>query len=80
VLGIRPEHLRLQPPPGDAGRQWSISGTVELVEPLGSLMDLHVRVAGDHCLVCRVPVGLIDADNRATLYVDLGKVHWFGEE
>ena len=80
VLGIRPENLQLQPPPGDvAGRQWSISGAVELVEPLGSLMDLHVRVADDHRLVCRVPVGPIDADNRVSLYVDLSKIHLFAE-
>ena len=78
VLGVRPENLQLQPP-GDAGRQWSISGSVELVEPLGSLMDLHVRVAGDHRLVCRVPVGPIDADNRVTLYMDLAKAHLFVE-
>ncbi len=42
-------------------------------------MDLHVRLAGDHRLVCRVPVGPIDADNRVTLYIDLAKAHLFVE-
>jgi multiple sugar transport system ATP-binding protein len=78
VLGIRPEDLHLQPTCGDAGqRQWSVSGVVELVEPLGSTMDLHVKLSGNHSLVCRAPLANIDADNHVTLYVDPLKIHLF---
>jgi len=56
---------------------WSISGTVEVVEPLGSMMDLHVRVAGGQRLVCRVPAGPIQCDSQATLYVNPSETHLF---
>ena len=78
VLGIRPDNLRLQPASGDAA--WSISGTVEVVEPLGSLMDLHVKVAGGQRLVCRVPAGPIQCDSQATLYVDPSETHVFAAD
>ena len=78
ALGIRPDNLRLQPASGDG--TWSISGTVEVVEPLGSMMDLHVRVAGGQRLVCRVPAGPIQCDSEATLHVDSSKTHLFAAD
>jgi multiple sugar transport system ATP-binding protein len=78
VLGIRPDNLRLQPAPGNGA--WSISGTVEVVEPLGSLMDLHVKVEGGQRLVCRVPAGPIPCDSQITLHVDLLEAHLFAAD
>jgi ABC-type sugar transport system ATPase subunit len=81
VLGIRPDNLRLQPASSDAERLgWSISGTVEVVEPLGSTMDLHVRIANGQRFVCRVPAGPIQCDSEATLYVDSLKTHLFAAD
>jgi len=78
ALGIRPDNLQLQPASGDGvGPAWSISGTVEVVEPLGSMMDLHVRVAGGQRLVCRVPAGPIQCDSQTTLYVNPSETHLF---
>jgi len=67
--------VTLQPVPGDGS--WTISGTVEVIEPLGSMMDLHVRIADAQRLICRVPAGPIQCDSEATLYVDPSKTHLF---
>ncbi len=56
---------------------WIISSTVEVVEPLGSTVDLHVRIADGHRLVCRVPAIPIACDSQVTLHVDASKVHLF---
>jgi multiple sugar transport system ATP-binding protein len=56
---------------------WSISGTVEVIEPLGSVMDLHVRVAGGQRLVCRVPAEAIQCESQVTLHVDASATHLF---
>jgi ABC-type sugar transport system ATPase subunit len=60
--------------------RWSISGTVEVVEPLGSAMDLHVRIASDQRLVCRVAAAPIQCDSQATLHVDSSKTHLFAAD
>ena len=75
VLGIRPDNLQPQPPPGQ--HACSISGTVEVVEPLGSTMDLHVRIADGQRLVCRLPAVAIPCDSQVTLYVDASATHLF---
>lgn len=41
VLGIRPEHIRLQEQPGD----FALSARIDLVEHLGSVMHLHSRMS-----------------------------------
>jgi multiple sugar transport system ATP-binding protein len=78
VLGIRPDNLRLQPP--SSGSPWTICGTVEVIEPLGSMMDLHVKFADGQCLVCRVPTGPIKCGTQATLYVDPSETHLFAAD
>lgn len=73
ALGIRPENLQLRPSNG----QCSISGTVEVVEPLGSTMDLCVRLSDGQRLVSRVAAEPIQCDIQTTLYVDPTKTHLF---
>jgi multiple sugar transport system ATP-binding protein len=81
VLGIRPDSLRLEPSSGDGGRAaWSISGTVEVIEPLGSVMDLHVKVAGGQRLVCRVTAEPIQRDSHVVLHVDASTTHLFAAD
>ena len=81
VLGIRPEHLRLQPALASTGQAaWTVTGTVEVVEPLGSMMDLHVAIAGGQRLVCRVSAEPIECDSELTLYVDVSKAHLFAAD
>jgi ABC-type sugar transport system ATPase subunit len=54
TIGIRPEDILPQSPMGDAPGRAVISGTVEVIEPLGSETHIAVRV-GDDILTCRTP-------------------------
>jgi multiple sugar transport system ATP-binding protein len=54
TIGIRPEDILPQSPMGDAPGRAVISGTVEVIEPLGSETHIAVRV-GDEILTCRTP-------------------------
>ena len=76
VLGVRPEHFLVRPP--DAGAVAPVRMTIDVVEPLGSNMDLYMStVLNDH-VVARVEAGSrLQANSQATLYVDLRKVHFF---
>jgi multiple sugar transport system ATP-binding protein len=71
LLGIRPEDLRL----GAAGD--GIPATVELAEPLGNEILLHVRTAGVE-LTARLPAGVPPATGSPVhLAVDPARVHFF---
>jgi multiple sugar transport system ATP-binding protein len=71
ILGVRPEHVVLSA--GDNG----IASRVELVEPLGNEVLLHVSV-GEHQLTARLPAGHLPvAGDTVHLEVDTTKVHLF---
>jgi multiple sugar transport system ATP-binding protein len=73
VLGIRPEHVHL----AQAGQ--GISGRVELAEPLGNELLLHVSI-GEHQLTARLPAGSPPASGSTVyLEVDRKKVHLFDQ-
>ncbi len=72
LLGIRPEHLRLQ------GREDEpfLAGSIEAVEPLGREVLLHVRVAGRELTVLGEPPGL-PTGRQVKLYPELPRIHLF---
>jgi multiple sugar transport system ATP-binding protein len=71
VLGVRPEHVHL------AGSGQRIAGRVELAEPLGNELLLHVS-AGEHHLTSRLPPGTPPAaGSQVELEIDAGRVHLF---
>jgi multiple sugar transport system ATP-binding protein len=74
VMGIRPEHLHLTPL--DAGA--SIKVRLNVVEPLGSDMDVYMNTAlHDHVVGRMEAQGGIQSGAEATVYVDLRKAHFF---
>jgi multiple sugar transport system ATP-binding protein len=74
VMGVRPEHVRLAPPGS------GIPGRVELAEPLGNELLLHVS-AGEHPLTARLPAGTPPATGSAVhLEMDSGRIHLFDRE
>jgi ABC-type sugar transport system ATPase subunit len=75
VLGVRPHDLRCE----RDGREGSVAGTVELVEPLGSETILHVAAAGaDRTLTVVVPPERAPArGERVFLVFPPGRLHWF---
>ena len=74
-VGVRPEHLTLEPLAGD-GPRWE--GTVRIVERLGGLTNLHVDVGSGHDLVVQAP-GAHGAQvgERVSLAADRGHLHFF---
>jgi len=78
VLGARPEILRVEPIEGQTHNTLSVK--VDVVEPLGDEVDVHLSTEGQSCLVARL-------DNRdapdlhselpARIHVDLDRVHFF---
>ena len=76
TVGIRPEHLTLDPtaPPGA-----SIQVTAELVEALGADTLVHCRVgAGDGALLARLPGNAtVQTGDRMSLTVSPGELHLF---
>jgi multiple sugar transport system ATP-binding protein len=80
VLGIRPEHLSLSPPGG--GDSSPLSLRVNVLEPLGNMMDAYMSTELDNPTVGRVEAlgaaqAGLRAEGRATLHVDLRRVHFF---
>ncbi|MEO8199746.1 MAG: sn-glycerol-3-phosphate ABC transporter ATP-binding protein UgpC [Gemmatimonadota bacterium] len=73
ILGVRPEDVRL----GDPGQ--GIPAMVELAEPLGNELLLHVR-AGEVELTARLPAGSPPTSgSQVHLAVDPAKVHFFDQ-
>ena len=73
MLGVRPEHVRFAEGQG-------IPGRVDLAEPLGNELLLHVSV-GEHQLTSRLPPGTPPgAGSVVNLMIDREKVHLFDRE
>lgn len=83
VVGVRPEHLEVEPPAAETLRDATIDGVVEMVETLGfakyayvrtdfaapdNFADGSVRVDGDHHLL------VARADSRVQVRVG-SKIH-----
>ncbi|HEX4123517.1 MAG TPA: sn-glycerol-3-phosphate ABC transporter ATP-binding protein UgpC [Tepidisphaeraceae bacterium] len=74
VLGIRPEHLHLEPVPGGA----AIKVHLNVIEPLGNDMDVYMSTRGHDQIVGRLEARMgVVAGTDATVYVDLRKAHFF---
>ena len=76
MVGIRPEHI-LDPSEPARGATARLSGTVEVVEPLGDKVIIHVRV-GDEVLVYQVePHAMPEMGDPAELVLELDQLHFF---
>jgi len=78
VLGIRPEHVRLDRPDGAAGLDAAVKVRLNVIEPLGSEMDVHMNTALHDQMVGRMDARIgVQAGAEATVFVDARKVHVF---
>jgi multiple sugar transport system ATP-binding protein len=77
VLGIRPEHFSLKPP--DSGNELAaLAVKINVIEPLGSEMDVYMSTIHNETVVGRVEAQAgLERDTQVTLYVDVRKVHVF---
>ena len=79
-FGIRPEDLYDKLFITDAPTECMVTATVELVEPLGAEVYLHLRV-GQHALIARVgPHDRPEVNQDIDLVFDMGKAHFFDPE
>ncbi|MBI2175078.1 MAG: TOBE domain-containing protein, partial [Candidatus Omnitrophica bacterium] len=77
IFGVRPEDLYDKLFITDAPVDCIVTATVELVEPLGSEVYLHLRL-GQHILIARVgPHDRPEVNQDIDLVFDMGKVHFF---
>ena len=77
TFGIRPEDLYDKLFITDAPEDCIMRSTVELVEPLGAEVYLHLRV-GSHALMARVgPHDRPEENQDLDLVFDMGKAHFF---
>ena len=77
VLGIRPEHFGLRPDDIPQGRA-SLEVTLNVVEPLGSDMDVYMSTNLHDHVVGRVAARTgLEVGKRTTVLVDTDKVHFF---
>ena len=77
VLGVRPEHLHLQPI-NEAGPAVTLELNVTVIEPLGNDMDVYMSTNLTPHVVGRVEARAgVNAAERVTMYVDLRKVQFF---
>ncbi len=77
VLGIRPEGLELHPTAEANREDMAIDGELDVVEPLGNMMDMFVSIAGGGRLVSRVKAEVIDEGTKVKLFLDADKLHLF---
>jgi multiple sugar transport system ATP-binding protein len=77
VLGIRPEHLYLQPVGGE-GDCCPLDVKLNVIEPLGNDMDVYAQTRLSDRVVGRLEAqsGLA-TDAQVRLYADLRRVHFF---
>jgi multiple sugar transport system ATP-binding protein len=78
VLGVRPEALSRSAEHRFGGGDNVLDVTVNVVEPLGDRMDLHVSTRAHDRLVARVEASReLREGLRMPMYVDLDRVHLF---
>lgn len=76
VLGIRPEALKLES--DSANPRNSLSATIGVTEPLGSMMDVFATTASGQSITARIKAVPIDSGTAATFAIDQDHIHIFG--
>ncbi len=77
VFGIRPEDLYDKLFIAETPIDSAVTSTVEVVEPMGSEVYLHLK-AGKHALVARVnPQARPEVNQDLDIVFDMGKAHFF---
>jgi multiple sugar transport system ATP-binding protein len=74
VAGIRPESFQILDAPTEGQ---SIPATVQVVEPLGSMMDVYLVLSSGKRVVARVPAGKLTEGKSIHARVNPAEVHLF---
>jgi len=80
ILGIRPENILLNNRKEESGRYFEFKSRVELIEPLGSQMLIHLFF-GEQPMIAEISgMESVDRESEISFYIDLTKVHLFYKE
>jgi multiple sugar transport system ATP-binding protein len=74
VAGIRPESFQLA---DSAPDNQALAATVQVVEPLGSLMDVYLVLTSGRRIVVRVPAGNLSEGKTVAARVNPTEIHLF---
>jgi multiple sugar transport system ATP-binding protein len=81
VIGLRPEIIRFRAShfrgEVEVSDDFTIPVKINVVEPLGSQMDVYTLTSNNTRIVARVPAEPMQPDQPATLYVNMSLVHVF---
>jgi multiple sugar transport system ATP-binding protein len=76
ILGIRPEYISFKP--FDSQRQNEISGTVEIVQPMGERIEVYLTSRSNHKFVTNIKSrSKIRLNETVKMYIDINNVHIF---
>lgn len=76
TIGFRPEHLHVG---GESSS--TVSGNIDVVEPLGSEIILHVNLGNENRVVVKTtPNYTFKVDDKITLNIDTARAHFFSNE
>lgn len=76
VLGIRPEHISVEPITGQNNN--IISATVNVIEPLGDRMDVYLTSASGHKFIANIdPHVKLEPEEPVQMYLDINRLHFF---
>ncbi len=76
VAGIRPESMHIANHT-DEHHPHGITATVQVIEPLGSTMDVYLTTTSGKRLVCRVPAAHLEEGKTVTVEISPQDVHLF---
>ncbi len=74
VAGIRPESFQLSESATEGN---SITATIQVIEPLGSTMDVYLETASGKRLVCRIPARPLQEGQAIVAQVSPREIHLF---
>jgi multiple sugar transport system ATP-binding protein len=74
VAGIRPESLQIVEHAAD---NHSLTATVQVVEPLGSMMDVYLVLSSGKRIVSRIPAGKLSEGKTISARVNPAEIHLF---
>ncbi|MDZ4657406.1 MAG: sn-glycerol-3-phosphate ABC transporter ATP-binding protein UgpC [Bythopirellula sp.] len=74
IAGIRPESFQLDEHPTEGH---ALPATVQVVEPLGSMMDVYLVLSSGKRIVCRIPSGILSEGKSVFARVNPTDIHLF---
>jgi multiple sugar transport system ATP-binding protein len=80
IMGLRPEDLAVDNQNGRIPEEWKVEGIVEVVEPLGSEIHMHMDIYGLKFLAISEGRRIVNQGDKIILAMNLAHLHIFDAE